>query len=128
MEKLRDDEKIREMFEKAFKLLKENKINEADYVIYEELDVELYDYSVNLISTQSTEKELIDLSKLVKKVFDLLEDSNKETIQELSSCDDNVGIIREVEMNNQKNKLSPEDFQIWLSEHNYNDNFTETSF
>ncbi len=59
MEKLTDYEQIRVSFEKALKLLKEDKVKQANEVVYVELNEDLYDKSIDLIDNQSSEKQLI---------------------------------------------------------------------
>ena len=121
MEKLTDYEQIKISFERALKLIKEDKIREANEVIYVQLNSNLYDKSVDLIDNQSSEKQLIELSKLCKQVYLLLESENDDTIKELTDEEEKqaelirLSIINAV-IEEKRLELDKADFEDWLTE------------
>ena len=121
MEKLTDYEQIRVSFEKALKLLKEDKVKQANEVVYVELNEDLYDKSIDLIDNQSSEKQLIELSKLCKQVYLLLESENDDTIKELTDEEERQAELQKQNLidlliDEKRNELDKPDFEQWLVE------------
>ncbi len=119
-------EKLTKEFNKALDLIEKGNMADANGIIYN-LNVELYDLSLDLCDTQSDEIVLIDLSKLCKKVFSALEKDNKEIAQELLSdedsekLEDNKLMASNLLIESKRKEVADgiteqEDFDIWLTE------------
>lgn len=119
-------QKTEEAFAKALQLIYEKKEYEAYNYIYSDLSVDIFDYANDLLDITSKEQDIIDIKKICKKVFDILDkfisDEEKELLtgnHEISEKEENLMLesFNDNIIEQKRKTLSPNKFADWFAEY-----------